>query len=187
VTNKIRLGDVLTEIKGGIGGDWAQFPVYGATVDGLAPAKERPGKSPHKYKPVAPGTIFYNPMRILIGSVAFVTDDDFPGITSPDYVVFRGNEGSVDSYFFYHWLRSPLGHECILSLARGAVRERMLFNRLAEACVVLPDYDVQQEFAQRLRLAGAEISSIKAAIDVQLSDIKSLPHRIVAASFEGRK
>lgn len=187
MSNKTKLGDALTEIKGGVGSDWARFPVYGATVDGLAPAKERPGKNPQKYKPVTPGTIFYNPMRILIGSVAFVDDGDSPGITSPDYVVFRGNEGCVDSYYFYHWLRSPLGHECILSLARGAVRERMLFNRLAEAKVSLPDYEVQQEFANRLRLARAEINRIKSAIDVQLADIKSLPHRIVATSFNGPK
>ncbi|MBB5220176.1 restriction endonuclease S subunit [Amaricoccus macauensis] len=183
MSKKIKLGDGLTEIKGGIGPDWANVPVYGATVDGLAPAKEPPGKSPHKYKPVTPGTIFYNPMRILIGSVAFVSDDDAPGMTSPDYVVFRGNEGCIDSLWFYYWLRSPLGHECILSLARGAVRERMLFNRLAEAEVSLPDFDIQQDFANKLRTAQFEINSIKSAIDLQLRDIRSLPHRIVAASF----
>lgn len=183
MNKKIKLGDGLTEVKGGIGSNWADFPVYGATVDGLAPAKEPPGKSPQKYKPVTSGTIFYNPMRILIGSVAYVSEDDRPGITSPDYVVFRGNEGVIDSYWFYYWLRSPLGHECVLSLARGAVRERMLFNRLAEAEVPIPDFDVQQEFSQKLRVAQSEINSIKAAINHQLMDIKNLPHRIVVASF----
>lgn len=183
MTKKIKLGDGLTELKGGIGSAWADFPVYGATVDGLAPAKEPPGKSPHKYKPVTAGTIFYNPMRILIGSVAFVSDNDNPGITSPDYVVFRGNDGIIDSHWFYFWLRSPLGHACVLSLARGAVRERMLFNRLAEAEVLLPDFDVQREFARKLHAAQSEINIIKAAIDLQLKDIGSLPHRIVAASF----
>lgn len=59
----------------------------------------------------------------------------------------------------------------------------MLFNRLAEAEVSLPDFDVQQEFANKLRTAQSEINSIKSAIDLQLKDIKSLPHRIVAASF----
>jgi type I restriction enzyme, S subunit len=183
VTKKTVLGDALTETKLGIGTGWANFPVYGATVDGIAPAKDPLGKNPYKYKPVTPGTIFYNPMRILIGSVAFVDEGETPGITSPDYVVFRGNEGVIDSYYFYHWLRSPLGHDCILSLARGAVRERMLFNRLAEAKVSLPDFDIQRECAMRLRLAVAEIKRIKTAIGVQMADLKSLPHRIVAASF----
>lgn len=58
------------------------------TRSGLAPARERPGKHAERYKPVTAGTVFYNPMRILIGSIAFVDDDDEPGITSPDYVVF---------------------------------------------------------------------------------------------------
>lgn len=183
MNKKIKLGDGLTEVKGGIGSAWADFPVYGATVDGLAPAKEPPGKNPQKYKPVTPGTIFYNPMRILIGSVAFVSEEDAPGITSPDYVVFRGNDGIIDSYWFYYWLRSPIGHECVLSLARGAVRERMLFNRLAEAEILIPDFDTQREFSRKLRAAQMEINAIKTAIDLQLRDIRNLPHRIVAASF----
>jgi restriction endonuclease S subunit len=87
---KHRLGDVLEEVKLGIGKGWAKYPVLGATREGLAPAKEPPGKKPERYKPAFPGTVFYNPMRILIGSIAFVDDDDEPGITSPDYVVFEG-------------------------------------------------------------------------------------------------
>ena len=97
-----RLGDVLIEVKQGIGGKWANYPVLGATRNGLAPAREPPGKHAAKYKPVLHGTVFYNPMRILIGSIAFVDDDDEPGITSPDYVVLRGREGEVDSRWFYY-------------------------------------------------------------------------------------
>jgi type I restriction enzyme S subunit len=145
---KVVLGDVLTEVKTGIGADWAKYPVMGATRDGLAPAKERPGKNPQKYKPVVPGTVFYNPMRILIGSIAYVEEDDPPGITSPDYVVFVGKEKRIDSRWFYYWLRSPLGHRCIASHARGAVRERMLFNRLANAEVEIPDFDTQQKVSR---------------------------------------
>jgi type I restriction enzyme S subunit len=139
------LGDVLDEVKRGIGQGWKSYPVLGATREGLAPAKEQPGKQAPKYKPAFPGTVFYNPMRILIGSIAFVDDDDKPGITSPDYVALQGKEGVVDSRWFYHWLRSPLGVQCILSLARGAVRERMLFNRLAEGSIELPNFTEQEK------------------------------------------
>lgn len=181
----MKLGDVLIEIKGGVGSEWKDYPVYGATVNGLAPAKELPGKHPEKYKPVTPGTIFYNPMRILIGSVAYVHETTPPGITSPDYVVFRGKEGVVDSHYFYYWLRSPFGHKCVLSLARGAVRERMLFARLAEADIDLPDYKVQKKFSKILLTAQNEADAIKSAIKKQLADLANLPHRIVAASIEG--
>src|SRR5207237_197336 len=103
-------------------------PVLGATRSGLAPAKEGVGKQPQRYKPVRSGTIFYNPMRILLGSIALVDDRDTPGITSPDYVVMRGHEGVLHPVWFYHWFRSRAGAEFIKSLTRGAVRERLLFN-----------------------------------------------------------
>jgi len=173
------LGDVLDEVKQGIGASWADFPVLGATRDGLAPAKEPVGKNPERYKPVRPGTVFYNPMRILIGSIAMVDDDDAPGITSPDYVALRGHEGVVDSRWFYYWLRSREGEHCIASLARGAVRERMLFNRLAEGEIALPPYPVQVAASRAL----AEIRPMKRRLEAQLRDIDLLPSHLLAQAF----
>jgi type I restriction enzyme S subunit len=124
--------------------------------------------------------VFYNPMRILIGSIAMVDDGDTPGITSPDYVVLRGREGRVDSRWFYYWLRSPYGERCIASLARGAVRERMLFNRLAEGEITLPPLHVQQAASQAL----AEIRPLKTHIEKQLREIELLPERLLAQAFQ---
>lgn len=173
------LGDVLNEVKRGIGSSWADYPVLGATRAGLALAKDPVGKNPARYKPVLPGTVFYNPMRILIGSIAMVDDDDTPGITSPDYVALRGREGMVDSRWFYYWLRSPAGEHCIASLARGAVRERMLFNRLAEGKIDLPPYPVQQAAGRAL----AEIRPMKKQVEAQLQEIELLPARLLAQAF----
>lgn len=64
-TEAASLGEVLEEVKHGIGATWADYPVLGATRDGLAPAKEPVGKQPERYKPVTAGTVFYNPMRIM--------------------------------------------------------------------------------------------------------------------------
>lgn len=179
-TIEYSLGDVLVEVKRGIGTSWSNYPVLGATRDGLAPAKEAPGKQAPKYKSVVPGTVFYNPMRILIGSIAFVDDDDEAGITSPDYVVLQGKPKQVDSRWFYYWLRSPLGVACINSLARGAVRERMLFNRLAEGEIELPDFSTQQ----RASIALKELKSLRSAIEKQLREIDLLPQKILAQAFE---
>lgn len=179
-TKPYLLGDVLDEVKHGIGASWADHPVLGATREGLAPAKEQPGKMATKYKPVTPGTVFYNPMRILIGSIAFVDDDDAPGITSPDYVALRGKPGLVDSRWFYYWLRSHLGAQCILSLARGAVRERMLFNRLAEGKIDLPSPDVQEKASRALH----ELKPLQRALKSKLAEIDLLPQKILAQAFE---
>ena len=146
----------------------------------LAPAKEPPGKKPERYKPVFPGTVFYNPMRILIGSIALVDDVDTPGITSPDYVALQGKKGVVDSRWFYSWLRSPLGEQCILSLARGAVRERMLFNRLAEGAIELPNFTIQEKASAAL----AALRPMRQAIESKINDINLLPQKILARAFE---
>jgi len=179
-THAVSLRSALTEVTHGVGDTWKAFPVFGATRAGLARAKELPGKTPHRYKPVTAGTVFYNPMRILIGSIAFVDDDDKPGITSPDYVVLKGKPGVVDSRWFYYWLRSPLGERCIQSLARGAVRERMLFNRLAEGEIELPDFDAQVKASKAL----AQIKPMRAAIKQQIAELELLPQKLLAQIFE---
>jgi type I restriction enzyme S subunit len=176
----LSIGESLVEIKNGIGPSWQNYPVLGATRAGLAPARERPGKNAERYKPVTTGTVFYNPMRILIGSIAFVDEDDEPGITSPDYVVLKGKPGVVDSRWFYYWLRSPLGERCIQSLARGAVRERMLFNRLAEGEIELPDYETQVKASRAL----AQIKPMRAAIEKQIAELDLLPQKLLAQVFE---
>lgn len=179
-TGAYSLGDVLAEVKSGIGKTWASYPVLGATRDGLAPAKEAPGKHAPKYKPAFPGTVFYNPMRILIGSIAYVDDDDTPGITSPDYVALQGKPEMVNSRWFYYWLRSPPGAACISSLARGAVRERMLFNRLAKGEIELPDLAEQQRASATLK----EMKPLKQASEGRVSEVGLLPRKILAKVFE---
>jgi type I restriction enzyme S subunit len=179
-TNSHSLGGVLIEVKQGIGKNWKQYAVLGATRDGLAPAKEPPGKHAVKYKPVLAGTVFYNPMRIMIGSIAFVDEDDTPGITSPDYVVLQGREGLVDSRWFYFWLRSHLGVQCINSLARGAVRERMLFNRLADGEIILPNYTTQKRASDALK----DLNGMRIKLKQQLDEIALLPQKILSQVFE---
>jgi type I restriction enzyme, S subunit len=178
--SEVSLREVLSEVACGIGGTWKAYKVFGATRSGIAPARERPGKYAERYKPIAPNTIFYNPMRILIGSIAFVDEDDEPGITSPDYVVLKGKSGLVDSRWFYYWLRSPLGERCIQSLARGAVRERMLFNRLAEGKIELPAYSVQVKASKAL----AQIKPMRAAIQKQIQELELMPQKLLAQVFE---
>ncbi len=119
-------------------------------------------------------------MRILIGSIAFVDEDDEPGITSPDYVVLKGKPGIVDSRWFYYWLRSPLGERCIQSLARGAVRERMLFTRLAQGEIDLPKYDIQLKASKAL----AQIKQMRAAIQKQIDELELMPQKVLAEAFD---
>lgn len=169
----------LNEVSAGIGSEWKKYPVLGATRAGVAPARERPGKHAERYKPVTAGTVFYNPMRILIGSIGFLDDNDAPGITSPDYVVLKGKPHVVNSRWFYYWLRSPLGERCIQSLARGAVRERMLFNRLGEGEIELPSYNTQANASKAL----AQVRPMRVAVENKLAELDLLPNKLLAQIF----
>jgi type I restriction enzyme, S subunit len=179
---ELKIGDCATEVTRGIGSRWKEFPVMGAMRAGLAPAKEGVGKSPERYKPVTSGTIFYNPMRILLGSIAMIDEDDAPGITSPDYVVFHTTDGILHYRWFYYWLRSPYGEAFIKSLTRGAVRERLLFKRLAEAVISVPPWPTQILASERLK----QVAPIRRNIQTQLNAINRLPTSLLREVFGGR-
>lgn len=175
------LDDCLTQIRNGIGADWSKYPVLGATRDGLAPAKEGVGKAPARYKLVDPVTVFYNPMRILLGSIAMVDEGDAPGITSPDYVVVKGRPGMLDTRWFYYWFRSVHGVNLIASLSRGAVRERILFNRLATGVIDLPDYETQKQASDRMK----HVQPVVEAVTKELQAINALPAALLRRAFAG--
>ncbi len=175
------LSGCLTEVSRGVGESWENYRVIGATRSGLAPAKAPIGKSPERYKLVDKGTIFYNPMRILIGSIGMVDEDDEPGITSPDYVVFKSQNGIVHPRWLYYWLRSSFGAAFIKTLARGAVRERMLFQRLAKAEMLLPSWDTQVEVAEKL----SAIAKLRQSLEEQLAATNDLPEKLLHRAFNG--
>jgi type I restriction enzyme S subunit len=178
-TRTLAIRDCLREVTAGIGERWREFPVLGATRAGLAPAKEGVGKAPGRYKPVRPGTVFYNPMRILLGSIALLDDDDAPGITSPDYVAMTAVEGTLHPRWFYQWFRSPAGAEFIKSLTRGAVRERLLFNRLAQGEIPVPAWPAQVAAAAKFR----EIKRSRQAIQARLATLEKMPATLLRAAF----
>jgi type I restriction enzyme S subunit len=175
------LGECLEEIKNGIGGNWNSYPLYGATREGIAPAKEGVGKYPERYKPVHELTVFYNPMRILLGSIAFVDEGDRAGITSPDYVVVKGKDKILHSRWFYYWFRSAYGISLIQSLSRGAVRERILFNRLSEGEIDIPDWKMQLHTAHALK----DIVSLKKKILQEIKTIDAIPSVLLRKAFMG--
>jgi type I restriction enzyme S subunit len=72
-----------------------------------------------------------------------------------------------------------MGEHCIQSLARGAVRERMLFNRLAEGEIELPNYDTQVKASKTL----AQIKPMRAANKQQIAELQLLPQKFLAQTF----
>jgi len=125
--------------------------------------------------------VFYNPMRILLGSIAMIDDGNATGITSPDYVVLKGRPGILDTRWFYYWFRSTYGAHLIDSLSRGAVRERILFNRLAAGKIELPDYETQLRASDRMK----QLRPVLKSINEELQAIDALPPAILREAFAG--
>jgi type I restriction enzyme S subunit len=120
-------------------------------------------------------------MRILIGSIAMIDDGEEPAITSPDYVVFTTRAGTLHHKFFYYWLRSISGATFIRRLARGAVRERLMFPRLSAAEVEMPRWDVQMSFIRKMAL----IDRARAAAIAQLTELDRFPALLLRDAFSG--
>ena len=171
--------EVLEEVTKGIGSAWTEFPVLGATRSGVAPAKEKVGKAPGRYKPVRPGSVFYNPMRIMIGSIAMLDTGDAAGITSPDYVVVRPRSEAVHHLWVYEWLRGSHGARFIQTLARGGVRERMLFSRLKAGEIPVPPMPWQLRFAEISRRRRQAVELFAA----QLAALDQLPGAYLREAF----
>lgn len=119
---------------------------------------------------------------IPLGSIAMLDEGDAPGITSPDYVVMRGVEGRLHPVWFYHWFRSRYGAEFILSLTRGAVREHLLFNRLAKASLTIPTWATQLRVVEQLR----QTKAFTKAATARLETITLLPAALLRDAFADR-
>ena len=125
------------------------------------------------------GTAVRHAGPILLGSIALVDEGDTPGITSPDYVAVRGREGVLHAVWFYAWFRSPAGAEFIKSLTRGAVRERLLFNRVAPGRIPVPPWTRQLATVARIRAADQARRVFAARLEV----LGKLPAALLREAF----
>jgi type I restriction enzyme S subunit len=83
-------------------------------------------------------------------------------------------------------LRSTYGEQFIRSMARGAVRERLLFKRLAQGSVTLPDWSSQECIARKLRLCQAACNKVDEAASVA-GDLRAALPREVFGGVEAQK
>jgi restriction endonuclease S subunit len=174
----VKLGPLLIEVKKGVGPEWTKYRLVGVTRSGIGQPKDPIGKSPGRYKLVAPGTIVYNPMRILLGSIGVMTPNEEPGIISPDYVVFQTDSKALDPYYFFSWLKSTVGVEFIRNETRGAVRQRMKLKTLGQLDVSLPKICDQKDFGDRLLCSLEGLKSLELEVEEQLREIEALRTRI---------
>ncbi|HEX4199153.1 MAG TPA: restriction endonuclease subunit S [Caulobacteraceae bacterium] len=168
----MKLKTALREVKKGVGPEWANYRLLGVTRSGIGAPKEPIGKTPSRYKLVDAGTIVYNPMRVLLGSIGILRPQDEPGIISPDYVVFKTDETVLDPYYFFAWMKSSAGIDFISQETRGAVRQRLKMTTLGQMEVSIPDIDEQRRSGHYVQETLSIITSIQAAFDRQKADLE---------------
>ena len=137
------------------------------------------------YTVVSGRTFVYNPYRINVGSIG-LADDNFKGIVSPAYVVFKVKE-DIHPEFLLLYLKSTLGINLIKWYGdRGGVRSALRFNDLEK--IDFPDLSYQQqekalkEIEQFIRVQ----EEFNTEIENQANYISKLRQSILQDAIQGK-
>lgn len=142
---KVKLGSILLEQKKSVKSpDGNGMDLIGVSNEiGLHVSRAKRIDNLSRYKFIEMGWFAYNPMRVNVGSIGYVYNQEQIGIVSPDYVVFSCSEKILPEYLLY-LLKSDVGIEEINKNASGAVRKRLYFSDLARIEIVLPSIESQR-------------------------------------------
>lgn len=91
---------------------------------------------------VSPGSFAYNPARINVGSIGYLSTCENV-IVSSLYEVFRTN-ATCDDRFLWHWFKSPLFSRQIEMYQEGGVRLYFFFDKLLKSEIWMPSVNEQQ-------------------------------------------
>ena len=104
---------------------------------------------------VEPGSFAYNPARINVGSIGYLSTSENV-IVSSLYEVFRA-DGTCDDRFLWHWFKSPLFMKQIEMLQEGGVRLYFFFDKLLLSEIWMPSVEEQ-------RLIGVQFDRLDSLI-----------------------
>ncbi|MEI8026598.1 MAG: restriction endonuclease subunit S [Pseudomonadota bacterium] len=133
-----------------------------------------------RYKLVQKGDIFYNPMRLNVGSLALY-DGNEQAITSPDYVVVKPR-GIECSWLLYSFLKSEAGLKEIAKKTKGSVRERVYFKSLSE--IEFPILTQQSNTAARRSFET--FTQMLNGFGLAKQQFKAINSSVLSLAFSGR-
>lgn len=97
---------------------------------------------------VKPNSFAYNPARINVGSIGYYNGDK-DILVSSLYEVFTLREG-FDSKYMWYWIKSNNFDRWIYRLQEGSVRSYFYYDKFSEIKEVLPTLDEQKKIGQLL-------------------------------------
>ncbi|MCK0549994.1 restriction endonuclease subunit S [Pseudomonas syringae pv. aptata] len=145
-----------------------EFPLLSVSSDGKVTMREvlRGEDILTPQKMVQTGDIVYNPMRVNIGSIGIVDEENSGGLVSPDYHVIRPD--GIDAEYFIGLLRTPFYKFYIDIITTGSIRDRLYPQDLQKMLIPKTDAGKRKKIKDLQAAIGDEVDRSNAAIS-QLS------------------
>jgi type I restriction enzyme S subunit len=126
------------------------FKILGVNnTDGIFHAYDALGKEiKQPYKKVSAGDFAYNPYRINVGSIGWVSDEHDGAFISPAYVVFSIDENIILPELFWFILKSEFFNKTLRAATAGSVRINLTYPLLETLKIPIPPLPIQQKIVK---------------------------------------
>ena len=180
----VQLGDVTRESRRRNNGQLGEEALYGVNkFKGMIPNQDRVQSDDiSRYKFVQPKAFAYNPMRLNIGSIARLEEDQ-PVLVSPDYIVFECIPGELDSDYFNHFRQGYEWNKFVERAGSGSVRVRIYYRHLKRLKLRIPPIKEQQKIALVLNAARAELEILQQKRNALAMQKKGLMQRLLTGQI----
>jgi len=185
---KVKLGELVDyfsvrakDVGGAEGLDF--FGV--SNEDGIIKTKYAAEDKAEDYKIIEKGCFAYNPYRVNVGSIGYVSED-MRGLISPAYVVFKPKPNSIIPELLFKFLKSDEGLRQIIFYARGTVRQALRFEDLCNIEISIPD-SIEQTVLYKKLINSQECSNVlDAELKKQLNLVKKLRQQLLQDAVQGK-
>jgi len=185
---KVTLGDLVDSfsIRAKDVGGGSNLPFYGVSnEDGITKSKYAAEEKADDYKIIEKSCFAYNPYRINVGSIALM-DSEETGLISPAYVVFKPKPRSIIPKLLLKFLKSNEGLRQIRQHARGTVRQALRFEDLCKIELLIPDYEQQELFYEKIANVEREAKVLSSELTHQLDLVKQLRQAFLREAMQGK-
>lgn len=185
---KYTLGDLIDNFSiraKNIGGSKGLEFLGVSNEDGITKSKYAAEEKSEDYKIIEQGCFAYNPYRINVGSIAYMSEN-YKGLISPAYVIFKTKPESIDDRLLLKFLKSAEGIRQIKLHARGSVRQALRFEDLCKIEIFLPTFTEQKILLDKIEGVNFDSSVILNELNIQLNYISQLRLAFLREAMQGK-
>lgn len=130
-------------------------------------------KNLSNYKLVARNQFAYNPSRINVGSIAYLSEANL-ALVSPLYIIFKVDEEKLLPEYLLRYLKSHYGNVQIRRNTQGSVRDSLKYSGLEKIKIPLPSLDDQNRITTVLKRVEKVITKRKESVETLEELLKSI-------------